>query len=116
MRGWIWTRTSERSASMTAATVLFTDIVAFSKKPTTEQRQHVESLTAEVGAELGQLLVIHSDARQVVALPTGDGLALAFLHCAAQTWNHSTVVRLSLRLHRWAFAQSNERTSVMEAG
>ncbi|MCL4680306.1 MAG: hypothetical protein KJZ92_03450 [Rhodocyclaceae bacterium] len=93
---------------MTAATIPFTDIVAFSKKPTTEQRQLVESITAEVRIEIGQLLAIHSVARQVVALPTGDGLALAFLHSDAQTWNHSTVLRLALRLHRWAFAQSNE--------
>lgn len=97
---------------MTAATILFADIVAFSKKPTAEQRQLVESLTSEVSAELGGFVNAQPDASQVVALPTGDGLALAFLHTDNQQWNHLTIISLALRMHQWAFEQTAKLSAV----
>lgn len=88
---------------MSAATILFTDVVSFSKKPTAEQKKLVESLTAEVIYELRPFLNPPLDLPAVIALPTGDGLALAFLHKANHFWNRSTILNLILRLHNWAY-------------
>jgi len=97
---------------MSAATILFTDIVSFSKKPTAEQRRLVESLTSEVLNELRTLLTPSLDTPSIVALPTGDGLALAFLHRSNQHWDRSTILRVILRLHKWAHSQSSPRNLV----
>jgi len=53
---------------MSAATILFTDIVSFSKKPTAEQRRLVESLTSEVVHELRTLLIPPLDTPSIVAI------------------------------------------------
>lgn len=97
---------------MSAATVVFTDIVSFSKKPTAEQRQLVESLTSEIVYELRTLLTPPLAEPSIVALPTGDGLALAFLHRTNQPWNFATILRVILRLQQWAYNQSSPRNSV----
>lgn len=97
---------------MSAATILFTDIVSFSKKPTAEQRRLVEALTSEVVHELRPLLTPPLDIPSILALPTGDGLALAFLHRSNQLWDRTTILRLILRMHRWAYSQSTPRNSV----
>ncbi len=97
---------------MSAATILFTDIVSFSKKPTAEQRRLVEALTAEVVHEIRPLLIPPLDTPSIVALPTGDGLALAFLHRPNQPWDRTTLMRLILRLHQWADNCSTAENSV----
>ena len=97
---------------MSAATILFTDIVSFSKKPTAEQRRLVESLTSEVVHELRVLLNPPLDTPSIVALPTGDGLALAFLHRANQSWDRVIILKTILRMHKWASKQSSPRNSV----
>lgn len=97
---------------MSAATILFTDIVSFSKKPTAEQRRLVETLTSEVVHELRTLLIPPLNTPSIVGLPTGDGLALAFLHRSNQPWDRTTIFRVILRLHQWALKQSSPRNSV----
>ncbi len=97
---------------MSAATVVFTDIASFSKKPTAEQRRLVEALTSEVLHELRTLLIPPLDMPSLVALPTGDGLALAFLHRANQPWGRSTILHVIHRMHLWAFSQSSLSNSV----
>lgn len=92
---------------MAAATILFTDIVSFSKKPTAEQKRLVCSLTSEVVNELEVLLSPQKGTHSIVALPTGDGLALAFIHRTNQPWDHATILRLILRIHQWANNQSS---------
>lgn len=87
---------------MSAATVVFTDIVGFSRKSTTEQHRLVNTLTAEVVYELRPLLSPVFSTPTVLCLPTGDGMCLAFLHTQGRTWDRCTVLRLVLRLHRWA--------------
>jgi class 3 adenylate cyclase len=91
---------------------LFTDIVSFSKKPTAEQRRLVESITSEVFHELRVLLNPPLETPSIVALPTGDGLALAFLHRTNQPWDHTTILRLILRMHQWANNQSSHNNLV----
>jgi class 3 adenylate cyclase len=97
---------------MSAATILFTDIVSFSKKPTAEQRRLVETLTSEVVHELRTLLIPPMDTPSIIALPTGDGLALAFLHRSNRLWNRTTILRVILRMHQWAHNQSSPHSSV----
>ena len=75
---------------MTAATIIFNDIVGFSKKSTEEQRTFVNLLTVEIIHEIRYLLEPPNCKPCVIALPTGDGVALAFLHDATQQWNIST--------------------------
>ncbi len=97
---------------MSAATILFTDIVSFSKKSTAEQKRLVEFLTSEVVHELRTLLNPPLETSGIIALPTGDGLALAFLHRPNQPWDRDTIFRLILRLHQWAHLQSTVHNSV----
>lgn len=97
---------------MSAATILFSDIVSFSRKSTAEQRRLVDALTSEVVHELRLLLIPPLDTPSVVALPTGDGLALAFLHRPNQPWDCTTILHLILRIHQWAFNQSSTHNSV----
>lgn len=97
---------------MPAATILFTDIVGFSRKPTAEQRRLVNALTAEVIHELRPLLMPPMDAPSILALPTGDGMALAFLHRPNQSWDRSTLFCLILRIHRWAHSESTDEAMV----
>jgi len=87
---------------MSAATILFTDIVGFSRKPTAEQKRLVEALTAEVLHELHPLLKPPTGTPSIVALPTGDGIALAFLHGHNRSWDRAKIFRLILRIQRWA--------------
>ena len=98
---------------MSAATILFTDIVGFSKKPSAEQKRLVESLTSEVIQELQVLLAPSGDTPPgIIALPTGDGLALGFLHNSNQSWDCSTIFSLILRIHKWADARSKNSNVV----
>jgi hypothetical protein len=102
----------EEDILMSAATILFTDIVGFSMKPTAEQRRLVEALTSEVVHELRTLLNPPMDTPSIVAMPTGDGLALAFLHRPNKPWSPSSIFRVILRMHRWAHEQSLSHSSV----
>lgn len=62
---------------MTCATILFTDIVGYSKQSQTDQKGMVELLTRCTREEVAGLTSAWAPA--VVMLPTGDGLAVAFL-------------------------------------
>ena len=91
---------------MSAATILFTDVVSFSRKPTSEQKRIVEALTTEVIYEIRPLLYPPENKSSVIALPTGDGVALAFLHNPNKQWDCQTLLRIIVRLHKWAFENS----------
>ena len=97
---------------MSAAAIVFADIVGFSRKPSGEQRHLIEELTSEVVHELRVLLNPPMEAPSVLAMPTGDGMALAFLHKPNQVWNRATLLRLIFRLHKWA----NERSTALRIG
>ena len=97
---------------MAAATIVFTDIVGFSMKPTAEQRQLVEGLTSEIVHGLRTLLNPPLETPSIIALPTGDGLALAFLHGPNRPWQPATIMGTILRIHRWAESRSSPRNSV----
>ncbi len=92
---------------MSAATILFSDIVGFSTKPSIEQRRLVTSLTNEVVYKIRSLLNPPMGTPDVLAMPTGDGMALAFLHATDQQWDRATLLGLIWSLQQWA---NNERT------
>src|SRR3990170_10253 len=87
---------------MSAATIMFLDIVGFSRNPNSRQRELVDSLTAEVTSSLSALMSPPTDTPHVVAMPTGDGMALAFLHQPNQPWDISTIMSLICRVQQWA--------------
>lgn len=87
---------------MSAATILFTDIVRFSDNHSAEQRRLVDSLTNEVVHRLRSLLSPPMGAPDVLAFPTGDGMAVAFLHGRGMMWDRSTLLELIYHLQDWA--------------
>ncbi len=97
---------------MAAATVVFMDIVGFSKKPTAEQKCLVESLTDEVMHCLRTFLKPPFQTPEVLALPTGDGMALVFLHSAPRRWSHQTIYHLLYNLQQWAWSQTTPTVEV----
>lgn len=97
---------------MSAATIMFIDIVGFSKKPTQEQYRLVNALTGEVIHELRHLLNPPLQPPATTAMPTGDGMALSFLHDTRGSWNRTTLFSLIFRLQKWAFAQTTEHSAV----
>jgi class 3 adenylate cyclase len=96
---------------MPAATVVFTDIMDFSQKSTEDQKELVEALNAEVSHELRPFLLPPYERPQVIALPTGDGMALAFVHYDQRGWTCETVFRLVHRLQEWAFRKTTASDS-----
>lgn len=93
---------------MSAATILFMDVAGFSKKSTSEQSRLVNALTVEVLHELRILLMPPSGKLNVLPLPTGDGMALAFMHDSVQKWDLMTILCLIVRLQKWAFQETTE--------
>jgi len=87
---------------MSAATIMFIDVVDFSKNPNDRQRELVDSLTTEVMYSIRSLMDPPMENPHVVAMPTGDGMALAFLHKANQPWDISTIMSLICRIQQWA--------------
>ena len=92
---------------MVAATILFTDIVSFSKKSTAEQRRLIDALTSEIVYELRTLLKPPLGNPDIIALPTGDGLSLVFLHQSSKSWDRNAILRVIARIHYWAYNQSS---------
>lgn len=97
---------------MSAATILFMDIVSFSKKPTSKQQRLVTKLTGEVIYKLRTLLNPPTGEPNVIALPSGDGMALIFLHSSDKGWDLSTILHLIFRLQEWAFQETTSTETV----
>ncbi len=101
---------------MSAATIIFLDIVGFSKNPNTRQRELVDSLTSEVTSSLSSLINPPLETPHVVAMPTGDGMALAFLHHPNQPWDISTIMSLIYRVKQWAKSRDGALRIGVHAG
>jgi len=93
---------------MSSAIILFTDIISFSKEATAGQLQLIEGLTAEVRESTGDYIARD----EAIALPTGDGLAIAFLNYSGNTTILSKLFELTLRLHKWARLKSTATNPV----
>lgn len=92
-----------QETSAEIAHVLFLDIVGYSAQTTTTQVRMVADLTARVNAS--SCYSVAQQAGKVMALPTGDGMALIFFQdvalparCAAELWSPLQDAGLSVRM------------------
>jgi formylglycine-generating enzyme required for sulfatase activity len=98
---------------MAAACILFADIVGFSNKRTSLQREIIESFNKELRTFLMQFMDPFTGESEVIALPTGDGAALSFLvDKEDRKWNDRTVFGLCIGLHKWAYDISTPENPV----
>ena len=98
---------------MAGATIVFCDIVGFSRRNNDELQRLIHSLNAEITHELYVHLSEISSSPSVICLPTGDGMAIALLHKdqAAGSWA-SALFSLLDRLVRWAKHHGKLRVGV----
>ena len=89
---------------MAAACIVFADIVGFSTKPTSLQREIVDSFNNELRTFIGRFFDPFSGESEIIALPTGDGACLSFmLDNDNRKWDVSSVFEIIIRLHKWAY-------------
>lgn len=93
---------------MPIGTILFTDIVGFSRESENRQRELVDGLTSEVLYEIRDLLSPPRKASEVIALPTGDGIAITFLEGDDPRGRFERIMCLAARLLRFAIKESIE--------
>ncbi|HYL77621.1 MAG TPA: adenylate/guanylate cyclase domain-containing protein [Bryobacteraceae bacterium] len=96
---------------MAEATIVFCDISGFSRHNDTELRTLVYSLNVAVRDELSEIISSPS----VVCLPTGDGMAIAFLDKDPGEWAPELFALID-RLVRWAKHNSKLRIGVHTGG
>ena len=87
---------------MKTAVVVFFDIVSFSKFPSRIQKNLVDSVTKTVLSLLGSLLEVSKEQPEVIALPTGEGMALVFIRNEKQAWDIKIIMDLIYSLQEWA--------------
>lgn len=92
---------------MSSATILFCDVVGFSRKSVKLQREAVESLTMEVSYFIRRFHMKPFKETEIIALPTGDGIAIAYIHSSQQSWQAESIIQLSFCLHQWANSQAD---------
>lgn len=97
---------------MRTATIAFLDLVKFSSHSTETQRRLIEGLCDAVRPLIGRWL----EACDAVALPTGDGFAVAFLDTEGPSWQFRDVLQLVVDSHAWAQAESTDRVPVALRG
>ncbi len=91
---------------MPAAAILFTDIAGFSRLTTAEQLRLSKSLRDATRAALAPNRADVAEPA-VIALPTGDGMALVFLDDVPDAWlsdseRYDDVIRQAIHLTSWA--------------
>ena len=98
---------------MAAATIVFADIVGFSTKRTSLQREVIDSFNKELRSFLQQFYNPLTGESEVIALPTGDGACLSFLlDNDDRKWNERTIFEVVLKLHKWAYEISTPENVV----
>ena len=98
---------------MAAACIVFADIVGFSTKRTSLQREVIDSFNKELRTFLLQFIDPFSGDSEVIALPTGDGACLSFLlDKEDRKWDERTIFEICIRLHKWAYEISSPENVV----
>jgi class 3 adenylate cyclase len=85
---------------MIGVTLVFCDLVRFSENGPDTQKQIIASLNADVTHQLYEHLSVLDPIPDVISLPTGDGVAIAFVEKDRVSWT-VTVLRLLVRLMSW---------------
>ncbi len=91
---------------MKAVVVVFFDIVGFSRFPSQIQKKLIDSVTKTVLSLLAPLLEVSKELPEVIALPTGDGMALVFIRHEKQAWDIKIIMNLIYILQEWASKES----------
>jgi hypothetical protein len=87
---------------MPAATIICTNIVEFSAKPTLDQTRLIGELTREMAYELRPFLLRSTDLPRLLYWPTGTGFALGFLHLTGQRVDRARLFHFVLSIQKWA--------------
>ena len=87
---------------MPSATIVFSDIVSFSELSNEAQVDAVQSLSADVAHELYAFFTMPGRSPSFVTLPTGDGMAVAFLDTEEHSAWAPTLFGLLNRLATWS--------------
>ena len=96
---------------MATATILFIDIVGYSKRSTVAERELLEMFNNKLRPGIRHLFGLKP--HQLLCLPTGDGAALAFLHRDTRTkWKIEHIVDLIFDLQSWARSVSKPGSEV----
>ena len=91
---------------MKTVVVVFFDIVGFSRFPSQIQKKLIDSVTKTVLSLLAPLLEVSKELPEVIALPTGDGMALVFIRHEKQAWDIKIIMNLIYILQEWASKES----------
>lgn len=89
---------------MSSATIMFVDVVGFSKRRPDEQSLILDQMNDVAQRTLGMLL--EAEPSGIIAMPTGDGFALAFMESGEDRWNRSTLFTVIYELQKWAQSES----------
>lgn len=82
---------------LSPATLLFCDVVGFSKYPSEKQQKLIISLNAEVAKEVFPLLGGYNTRPRCICLPTGDGLLVVIL----ENFESQILFSLLMSLRKW---------------
>src|SRR5689334_19625399 len=86
---------------MAGATILFVDMVGFSLQSAVTEKLLVEKLNQALRPYVRHLFNLKPE--QLLCLPTGDGVALTFLHVdGRRRWSIEAIVDLIFDLQAWA--------------
>lgn len=96
---------------MAAATILFVDIVGYSRKSAVNENKLLQMFNAALRPHVRALFRLKPE--QLLCLPTGDGVALTFLHVNGQRrWSIEAVVDIIFDLQAWARMTSKPGSQV----
>lgn len=98
------------------STVVFADIVGFSRRNEEQQRALIHGLGAEVTHQLYTRLVAIEPTPNIIALPTGDGVALAVVEDSDARWSKEELFALVIKLMEWATSQGTKMRIGVHAG
>jgi len=90
---------------MSAATILFIDMVGYSKKSTVDQHKLISLFNTKFKPRMKPLL--GAKPSQALCLPTGDGAAFIFIHVEkGRQWKIESIMDLIFELQEWAQSKS----------
>ena len=93
---------------MTTVTVIFIDIVEFSKKPTWLQSKIIKDFNDAIHKALTLLKLNDLSSPSIAGFPTGDGLALSFSHSDVKQLNQDDLLAFLYIIKHWGGLYDDE--------